>query len=92
MHEAQRQSWMRSVVEWPKAKYKWVNGVKVYDEKFTWIRCNDLRVRIDPDRADRRLVSPDGARIDHNAADGFGGAFLIVPPEGWRRRDRHVDP
>ena len=20
------------------------------------------------------------ARIDHNAADGFGGAFLIVPP------------
>jgi len=39
MHEAQRQSWVRSVVEWPKAKYKWVDGVKVYDSYSDY--CND---------------------------------------------------
>jgi hypothetical protein len=31
MYKAQRESWVRAEMGWPKAKYKWVNGVKVYD-------------------------------------------------------------
>lgn len=31
MYAAQRGSWVRSIVDWPKPKYKWINGVKVYD-------------------------------------------------------------
>lgn len=27
----QRDSWVRAEMSWPKPKYKWVNGVKVYD-------------------------------------------------------------
>jgi hypothetical protein len=29
--EAQRQSWVRGEMGWPQAKYKWIDGVKVYD-------------------------------------------------------------
>jgi hypothetical protein len=39
MYEAQRQSFLRSIVEWPKPKYKWVNGVKVYESYSDY--CND---------------------------------------------------
>ena len=31
MREAQRQSWVRSILNSPKPKYNWVNGIKVYD-------------------------------------------------------------
>jgi len=31
MHIAQRESFVRSEMDWPKAKFKMVNGVKVYD-------------------------------------------------------------
>lgn len=31
MLEAQRVSWVRGEMAWPKPKYKMVNGVKVYD-------------------------------------------------------------
>jgi hypothetical protein len=31
VYQAQRESWVRSVMLWPKPKYKWVDGVKVYD-------------------------------------------------------------
>ena len=31
MHKAQRESWVRAEMSWPKSKYKWINGVKVYD-------------------------------------------------------------
>lgn len=27
----QRQSWVRGEMGWPNPKYKWVNGVKVYE-------------------------------------------------------------
>jgi hypothetical protein len=30
-HEAQRQSWVRAEMSWPAPKFKWVDGVKVYD-------------------------------------------------------------
>lgn len=29
--DAQRKSWVRAEMSWPKAKFKWVNGAKVYD-------------------------------------------------------------
>ncbi len=31
MFRAQRESWVRSIALWPKAKFKWIDGVKVYD-------------------------------------------------------------
>lgn len=31
MLKAQRESWVRGEMGWPKPKFKWVNGVKVYD-------------------------------------------------------------
>lgn len=31
MLKVQRESWARAEASWPKPKYKWVNGVKVYD-------------------------------------------------------------
>jgi hypothetical protein len=31
MFRAQRESWVRGEMAWPKAKYKWINGAKVYD-------------------------------------------------------------
>jgi hypothetical protein len=39
MISAQAASWIRSVVEWPKAKFKWVNGCKVYESYEDY--CND---------------------------------------------------
>lgn len=35
----QRKSWVRSIVDWPKPKFKWVNGVKVYESFEDY--CND---------------------------------------------------
>lgn len=31
MYRKQRDSWVRAEMSWPKAKYKWIDGVKVYD-------------------------------------------------------------
>jgi hypothetical protein len=31
MWRKQRESYVRSVMDWPKPKFKWVDGVKVYD-------------------------------------------------------------
>ena len=31
MFEAQRQGYARAEASWPKPKFKWVDGVKVYD-------------------------------------------------------------
>lgn len=31
MYKAQRESFIRGEMGWPKAKFKWINGVKVYD-------------------------------------------------------------
>lgn len=31
MTKRQGESWVRAEAEWPKPKYKWVNGVKVYE-------------------------------------------------------------
>lgn len=31
MHIAQRESFLRGEMGWPKAKFKWVNGCKVYE-------------------------------------------------------------
>lgn len=28
---AQRESYVRSITEWPKPKFRWVDGVKVYE-------------------------------------------------------------
>lgn len=39
MYEAQRQSWVRGEMGWSKPKFKWVNGVKVYDSYSDY--CND---------------------------------------------------
>jgi hypothetical protein len=36
---AQRDSFIRSITDWPKPKFKWVNGVKVYDSFADY--CND---------------------------------------------------
>lgn len=30
MFKAQRDGWVRAAMAWPEAKYKWINGVKVY--------------------------------------------------------------
>lgn len=39
MFEAQRASWVRSVVYWPNPNFEWVNGVKVYASFEDY--CND---------------------------------------------------
>ena len=39
MYKKQRESWVRAEMSWPKAKYKMVNGVKVYDSYEDY--CND---------------------------------------------------
>ena len=39
MHQSQRESWVRSITEWPKPKFEWVNGVKVYASYEDY--CND---------------------------------------------------
>ena len=31
MIKAQGESWARAEASWPKSKFKWINGVKVYD-------------------------------------------------------------
>ncbi len=31
MFKQQRDGWVKAEMSWPKAKYKWINGVKVYD-------------------------------------------------------------
>ena len=36
---AQRASFVRSIVDWPKPKFRWENGVKVYDSFEDY--CND---------------------------------------------------
>lgn len=35
----QRESWVRGELNWPKAKFKWIDGVKVYDSYEDY--CND---------------------------------------------------
>jgi hypothetical protein len=30
MYEEQRQSWVRAEASWPKPRFRWVNGAKVY--------------------------------------------------------------
>lgn len=37
--KAQRDSFVRSITEWPKPNYRWENGVKVYDSFADY--CND---------------------------------------------------
>lgn len=39
MHRIQRESWVRAEMSWPKPKYKWVNGTKVYESFSDY--CND---------------------------------------------------
>lgn len=39
MRKAQRESYLRAEMNWPKAKYEWVNGVKVYASYEDY--CND---------------------------------------------------
>lgn len=39
MFRKQRESWVRGEMSWPKPKYKWINGVKVYDSYEDY--CND---------------------------------------------------
>lgn len=39
MTRKQRESWVRAEANWPKPKFKWVNGVKVYDSYEDY--CND---------------------------------------------------
>lgn len=39
MFDAQRESWVRAEMSWPKAKFKWIDGVKVYDSYEDY--CND---------------------------------------------------
>lgn len=39
MFKAQRESYVRAEMSWPKPKFKWVNGVKVYDSFEDY--CND---------------------------------------------------
>lgn len=31
MYRQQRESWVRGEMSWPKPKFQWINGVKVYD-------------------------------------------------------------
>jgi hypothetical protein len=35
----QRASYARSIADWPKPKYRWIDGVKVYDSYEDY--CND---------------------------------------------------
>lgn len=37
--EDQRKSFIRSIMEWPRPKFRWINGVKVYDSYKDY--CND---------------------------------------------------
>jgi len=39
MYKAQRESYVRGEMGWPKPKYRWINGVKVYDSYQDY--CND---------------------------------------------------
>jgi hypothetical protein len=39
MMKAQRESWVRAELNWPKPKFKWINGVKVYASYEDY--CND---------------------------------------------------
>lgn len=39
MLEAQRESYVRAEMSWPKPKFRWINGVKVYDSYEDY--CND---------------------------------------------------
>jgi hypothetical protein len=39
MHQAQKESWVRGQIGWPKSKYRWENGVKVYASYEDY--CND---------------------------------------------------
>lgn len=39
MHCAQRKSWVRAEMSWPKPRFKYVNGVKVYASYEDY--CND---------------------------------------------------
>lgn len=39
MIRQQGESWARAEASWPRAKYKWVNGVKVYNSYADY--CND---------------------------------------------------
>lgn len=39
MCRKQAESWVRSIVDWPKPQYGWVNGVKVYASYADY--CND---------------------------------------------------
>lgn len=39
MWRKQRESYARSIALWPKPKFKWINGVKVYDSYEDY--CND---------------------------------------------------
>jgi hypothetical protein len=39
MFRRQRESYVRAEMSWPKPKFKWVNGVKVYDSFEDY--CND---------------------------------------------------
>jgi hypothetical protein len=39
MIKAQAESWMRAESLWPEPKYKWVDGVKVYESYEDY--CND---------------------------------------------------
>lgn len=39
MYKAQRGSWVKAEMSWPKPKFKWVDGVKVYDSYEDY--CND---------------------------------------------------
>jgi hypothetical protein len=39
MHRKQRESWVRAEMSWPKAKFKSVDGAKVYDSFEDY--CND---------------------------------------------------
>ncbi len=39
MFKAQHESWVRAEMSWPKSKFKWINGVKVYDSYEDY--CND---------------------------------------------------
>lgn len=33
LYKAQRESWVRAELNWPKPKFRYINGVKVYDSK-----------------------------------------------------------
>lgn len=39
MLKKQAEGWARAEASWPKAKYKWIDGVKVYDSYEDY--CND---------------------------------------------------